>query len=411
MTKKVYLKRSVSAIVIAMMIVTAVFTLPLATGTADSYAADDGDRLTAGGDNLKVGVSGYTINPISDAGNKIVPITPFVAGTASFAFDIVGKNQDIYFQPGNPPSPVEIYIPVEAFAADINGGTSVELSTLAEGVFSPPPFGLDIIRATPGTYTIKAYFAKVIYDGSTWSTDYLNNKQLYSQDFTYVVNGTLVYSPNGGKGGGTVYVAHNSKHKLPATPKRTGYKFKGWYTAKWGGTKLSNSKTVSFSSANKVTVYAQWDKKVTVKYKTAQGKLKKGAKTSKVVHLSSKYGTLPTPAKSGYKFRGWFIGSTKITKSSYVQKNKTHTLTAKWVKKGTGKTVTKAEYKEIKTGMTYAEVKYAIGGAGVLGETGTENDGRSYKIYVWFAKSGKSSGIGVLFYDGKVSSKQIVGKL
>jgi uncharacterized repeat protein (TIGR02543 family) len=46
-------------------------------------------------------------------------------------------------------------------------------------------------------------------------------------------------------------------NKLPKAPKYTGYTFKGWYTKKTGGTKV----TKSMKPSKKVTYYAQWKKK------------------------------------------------------------------------------------------------------------------------------------------------------
>jgi len=45
--------------------------------------------------------------------------------------------------------------------------------------------------------------------------------------------------------------------KLIKAPKRTGYEFKGWYTKKSGGTKITAKTKVK----KKVTYYAQWKKK------------------------------------------------------------------------------------------------------------------------------------------------------
>jgi uncharacterized repeat protein (TIGR02543 family) len=423
MTKNLYLNRAISAVVIAMLIITAVCTVPLVTARQDAYAAD-GDSIALSFEKPDFGaplksIAGYSVIPISpaDTANKIVPVTNFIAGPDKFTFNIVGKNQDVWFTPGNPAVAVEGYIPIEAYAADIGGGTSVVLADhdeikYPEYLFSSPPYGLDVTRAMPGTYKITVYFAKYSYTSlNGWEVDDYDAKKLYSQELTYVVNGTLVYDANGGKGGSTVYVPHNSKHKLPTVTK-SGYKFKGWYTAKWGGTKLSNSKTVSFSKDSKVTVYAQWEKNVKIKFNLAKGKLKKGAKNSATVKLSSKYGKLPAPTRTGYKLWGWFSGSTKVTASSYVQKAKAHTLTAKWIKKGKDKYISKAEYKEVKKGMTYAQAKYAIGGAGVVGKQGTNADGSKYKIYVWFAAKGDTKNAAALLFEGgKLTEKQTVGKL
>jgi uncharacterized repeat protein (TIGR02543 family) len=53
-------------------------------------------------------------------------------------------------------------------------------------------------------------------------------------------------------------VKYGSKLGKLATPKRSGYKFIGWYTAKSGGTKVSASTKMPVKN---VTYYAQWKKK------------------------------------------------------------------------------------------------------------------------------------------------------
>ncbi len=87
----------------------------------------------------------------------------------------------------------------------------------------------------------------------------------------------ITFNANGGK------VSTESKKitkgsqigSLPK-PTRKGYKFKGWYTKKTNGTKVTTSKTFS----KKTTLYAQWSK-ITVK-KASLKKLTVGKKSLKV---------------------------------------------------------------------------------------------------------------------------------
>ena len=72
----------------------------------------------------------------------------------------------------------------------------------------------------------------------------------------------ITFNANGGKIGSknTVLINVNKGTKIkkfPATPKRTGYTFKGWYTKKSGGTKIS----VNTKPTKSVTVYGHWMKK------------------------------------------------------------------------------------------------------------------------------------------------------
>jgi len=75
------------------------------------------------------------------------------------------------------------------------------------------------------------------------------------------VSYTITWNANGGKIGSKKTVSTNVKKgskigKLAATPKLSGYKFKGWYSKKTGGSKITkNSKP-----RKSVTYYAQWMK-------------------------------------------------------------------------------------------------------------------------------------------------------
>ena len=70
---------------------------------------------------------------------------------------------------------------------------------------------------------------------------------------------TITWNYNGGKIGKDIKTTTTVKKgakigKLPKTPAYTGYTFKGWYTKKTGGTKV----TVSTKPTKDVTYYAQW---------------------------------------------------------------------------------------------------------------------------------------------------------
>lgn len=126
-------------------------------------------------------------------------------------------------------------------------------------------------------------------------------------------------------------VTYSKKYgKLP-TPKRKGYYFRGWYTKKKGGSRIT-SNMVS-KRAKDSTIYARWKaKKISVKFNPNGGKVKK---TKKVVTFDKKYGSLPKPTRKGYKFQGWHSkksGGTKLTKSSVVKYVSNKTLYARWGK-------------------------------------------------------------------------------
>ena len=116
---------------------------------------------------------------------------------------------------------------------------------------------------------------------------------------------------------------------LPA-PTRTGYTFKGWYTAASGGTKVTSSSTVSITA--KQTLYAQWSANTYTITFNANGGIT--SSSSKSVTYNGTYGDLPTPTKDGYSFLGWYTaasGGTQITSSSSVSTTANQTLYAQWI--------------------------------------------------------------------------------
>ena len=102
--------------------------------------------------------------------------------------------------------------------------------------------------------------------------------------------------------------------KLPNTPTYTGYTFKGWYTKKIGGIKVTKATKIN----KKVTHYAQWTaKKYIINFDANGGNVT--TKSNKVTYKKD-YGVLPTPTRAGYTFNGWYTDKTGGTKVSATTK-------------------------------------------------------------------------------------------
>ena len=125
--------------------------------------------------------------------------------------------------------------------------------------------------------------------------------------------------------------------KVGTLPKATrkGYRLSGWFTAKSGGTQVTDATKVK----KDVTFYAQWKRnKYTIKFHRNGG-------TGSMGSITASYGkTVKLPAnafkKSGYKFKGWATkkGGTVAYKNKAEVKNLTYkngetvTLYAVWKK-------------------------------------------------------------------------------
>lgn len=168
------------------------------------------------------------------------------------------------------------------------------------------------------------------YVGFTASTSYharqkhqIRNVSISCKD-AHLVNLNL----NGGIcNESSVYAVPNINNSFP-TPERTGYTFKGWYTAASGGTKIING-NYNFGAVS--TVYAQWTPNTYKVTLDANG----GAcgKSEVTVTYGSAYSVLPTPTKTGYTFTGWYTdkwSGTKVSNQNIVDKTYNQKFYARW---------------------------------------------------------------------------------
>lgn len=178
---------------------------------------------------------------------------------------------------------------------------------------------------------------------------------------------TVSFQPNGGflNQMNAVVVYPGQPYTFYETPVRQGYSFTGWYTLPLGGSLVPNSGIWNYDAD--VTLYAQWTQG---NIPVAGGELRVffdvdhdnlGANESKTVKVGKKYGTLPEPSRTGYKFAGWYTAQrnrTRVKSSTVVSTAGTQTLYAGWSPrsyevrfKGNGGSVTPS-----KTNLEYGTV-------------------------------------------------------
>lgn len=145
-----------------------------------------------------------------------------------------------------------------------------------------------------------------------------------------------------------IKVKTTSEGRIPdgemPSPTWEGHTFTGWFTAAEGGTKI-NRRTVFTQDT---TVYAHWDKDdssepggpddpgedkpgptsppYTITFNPNGGNL--NASTTALTDLNGRLMSLPTPARTGYSFDGWFNGSERITTATVFTANTT--IMAQW---------------------------------------------------------------------------------
>lgn len=154
------------------------------------------------------------------------------------------------------------------------------------------------------------------------------NQTLYAQ--WSIIKSEVSFNGNGVTiSASPITVTYNSTYGTLPTPTRTGYTFKGWFTATTGGTQITASTKVTIVA--KQTLYAQWTANdVSVTFNPNGGSV---STTSAKVKFDSTYGTLPTPTRTGYTFSGWYTaasGGTKVTSTTKVTNANAHTLYAQW---------------------------------------------------------------------------------
>lgn len=166
-----------------------------------------------------------------------------------------------------------------------------------------------------GWYTATSGGTKI--SASTTVTD---NVTYYAQWNALVY--TVAFDSQGGTACATQNVAYGG-HPTFNLPTRSGYSFKGWYTAASGGTKVDGNYTVKSS----VTLYAQWNRIVyTITYDAKGGSI---SYKTQSVNAGDPIGSFPTASKDGYDFAGWYNEKTTRVYTSYVP-TASETLTAHW---------------------------------------------------------------------------------
>lgn len=158
---------------------------------------------------------------------------------------------------------------------------------------------------------------------------------------------TLTYDVNGGTKlqTATKTVTYDGTYGELATPVRKGYTFKGWYTAKTKGTKVTADTKVT----GNVTIYAQWTK-VAKPAKATVKSVKNSSKQAMKVTLKKVKGA------DGYEVRYSTKKSMKGAKKTTTKKT---TVTIKKLKKGKTYYVQARAYKLDSAGKKVYSAKYS----------------------------------------------------
>lgn len=222
------------------------------------------------------------------------------------------------------------------------------------------------------------------YDFVEWNTASDGTGTSYDPGDTYTANAaltlyaiwratvyTVTYDANGH---GTAPAAQTKSPggnvTVASAISATGCSFVEWNTKPdASGTAYDPGDT--YSADADVTLYAIWLVGVfTVTFDADGGTV---SPASKQVLYGSKYGTLPTPVKSGETFYGWFLGDLLITENSIVDLDDDATLKAAWsvrssmrVKGSDNQLHTGALYVKGSDGQMHMAIAYVKGSDGQM---------------------------------------------
>ena len=258
---------------------------------------------------------------------------------------------------------------------------------------------------TRSGYTFKGWYTDVAEGTLITNTTIVSTAKDHTLYARWTPNiYTLTYNNNGGTGCTNKQVTYNSDYGTLCTPTRTGYYFLGWYTAASGGTKVTQTSTVT--TAQDHTIYAQWKANTyTLTYNNNGGI----GCTSKTVTYNSSYGTLCTPTRTGYTFLGWYTavsGGTQITQATTMTSTQNHTVYAQWKantytlaynnNRGTGCTSKTVTYNSsygtlctpIRTGYTFLGWYTSATGGTQISQSTIMNKTQNHTIYAqWKANN------------------------
>ena len=186
------------------------------------------------------------------------------------------------------------------------------------------------LKFTTNTYTmtINPNGGEFINHSGSWVTTSV------TKTFTYGVSTYMcIYRKDGSANYG-----YSNSELCVSLPRRTGYTFAGWKVTSGGGSVTSgNAYNANYDAYNfdgnyagNVTITAQWIAHTyTVTFDANGGTCSTASKT---VSYGSTYGTLPTPTRSGYIFKGWGTSKTyaNVTSTTTVSITAAQTLYAVW---------------------------------------------------------------------------------
>ena len=182
------------------------------------------------------------------------------------------------------------------------------------------PYDAEIKLCFPGSSNL---FNEAILtygqDGGGWNPGVKNTAYIWGYATTSY---EVIFDSDGGSAVDTKIVKYGEKAVKPEDPTMKGYNFLGWFD------KDGNPFDFDTQITHKTELTARWEKKTyTVTFDPNGGEVEP---TSKTVTFDAAYGDLPTPTRAHHTFKGWYLGTDKVTEATIVKTAENHTLRAAW---------------------------------------------------------------------------------
>lgn len=136
----------------------------------------------------------------------------------------------------------------------------------------------------------------------------------------------ITYNLNGGTNS-TKNISSFTKIDVPIKlydPTKENADFLGWYTS----SDFSGEKVSEITTASNVTLYARWDRKMTITY-VLNGGINSSANLSTITESMLPYSLMPA-SKQGYAFVGWFIDEGLSEQTTAISAFRDITIYAAW---------------------------------------------------------------------------------
>lgn len=137
---------------------------------------------------------------------------------------------------------------------------------------------------------------------------------------------SITYNLNGGTNS-TKNISSFTKIDVPIKlydPTKENADFLGWYAT----SDFSGEKVTEITTASNVTLYARWDRKMTITY-VLNGGINSSANLSTITESMLPYSLMPA-SKQGYAFVGWFIGEGLSAQTTAISAFGDITIYAAW---------------------------------------------------------------------------------